>query len=184
MVMLSLVRNMLTLALCLAYPEMCCNRRWSKYTPLDIPAQERRPQASSSLPAYLRIPQSLCSSSKQDARISTRTLSVRFPPPFLRDLFAHLRSHVRDIWKELFKSRFRVGLHDRAYSTPVVQAPTWRCHRSLKNTATILRSTGHHVYRAAVRTAERDFFFCSGKGASAVHPPSTSTSSRTRRLRI
>ena len=26
-----------------------------------------------------------------------------------------LLSHVRDVWEELFQSRFRVGLHDRAF---------------------------------------------------------------------
>ena len=107
-----------TLPICM---HVCCNRRWSKYTHvlLDISAQThaRRPQASSSLRVCLRIPQSLCSSLKQDVRISTRTPSVRSPTLdllFFAHPFPDTRSHVRDVWEEFFQSRFRVGLHDRA----------------------------------------------------------------------
>ena len=70
---------------------MLCNRRRSKCARvlLDVPAQAhaRRPQALSSRRACLRTPQPLCSSSKQDARTSTRTLSVRS-----HSLSTHLRS--------------------------------------------------------------------------------------------
>ena len=74
----------------------------------------RRLQASSSLRAYPRTPQSQYSSSKQVSRTSTKTLSVRLLTPTLSISRSPFVSHVWDVWEELFQSRFRVGLHDRA----------------------------------------------------------------------
>ena len=48
------------------------------------------------------------------ANLNEDTLSAFSHSHSLHPLLT-LLSHVRDVWEELFQSRFRVGLHDRAF---------------------------------------------------------------------
>jgi hypothetical protein len=64
----------------------------------------------SSLRAYLSAPQSLGANLNKD---SLSTFPLRLSPFSLTFPDAH--GHVRDVWEELPRSRFRVGLQERAH---------------------------------------------------------------------
>ena len=82
------------------------------YIVVGVPAHlyRGRLQVLSSLCAYLSAPRSLGANFNKD---TLSTFPLRLPPLFLT--FPDARGHVRDIWKELPQSRFRVGIQDRAH---------------------------------------------------------------------